>query len=36
MIARILREDPDSKLLSSLPKFQEILAPYDTVIEDAT
>ena len=36
MIARILREDADSKMLSSLPKFQEILAPYDTVIEDAT
>ena len=34
MIARILREDPDSKMLSHLPKFQEILAPHDAVIEE--
>jgi hypothetical protein len=36
MIARILREDPDSKALQALPKFHEILGPFDTVIEDAT
>ena len=36
MIARILREDPDSKLLSNLPKFYETLAPHDTQIEENT
>ena len=36
MIARILREDVDSKLLSSMPKFAETLAPYDTNIEENT
>jgi hypothetical protein len=36
MIARILREDPDSKMLSALPKFQETLNPHDVNIEDIT
>jgi hypothetical protein len=36
MIARILREDADSKVLSSLPKFQETLAPHDANIEEIT
>lgn len=36
MIARIIREDPDSKMLSVLPKFQETLAPHDANIEENT
>ena len=36
MIARILREDPDSKMLSALPKFQENLAPHEGKIEEDT
>jgi len=36
MIARILREDPDSKMLSALPKFHETLAPHDANIEENT
>lgn len=34
MIPRILREDPDSKMLSSLPKFQETLNPHETQIDE--
>lgn len=36
MIARILREDNDSRMLSSLPKFQETLNQHDTNIEEST
>ena len=36
MIARIIREDNDSRILSVLPKFAETLAPHDQNIEENT
>ncbi len=36
MIARIIKNDPDSELLSYLPKFQETLQPHDANIEENT
>ena len=36
MIARIIKKDPDSELLSHLPKFQETLQPHDANIEENT
>ena len=36
MIARIIREDNDSRMLSSLPKFQETLAQHEQNIEEST
>ncbi len=36
MIARFIREDNDTKVLSSLPKFFETLAPHDANIDEIT
>jgi Leucine-rich repeat (LRR) protein len=36
MIARIIREDNDSRILSVLPKFAETLQPHDQNIEENT
>lgn len=36
MVARFIREDNDTRVLSSLPKFFETLAPHDANIDEIT
>jgi polyribonucleotide nucleotidyltransferase len=36
MIARIIREHPESEMLSHMPKFHEVFQPHDAAIDELT